>query len=266
MSDLQLGLFSTFDEPYHFTGKNNNKLIIYPGLVKDIFRVNYFGDVLSIDKNSIPDKDIIQMTYLEYLIREHIKGEQEENLEKQYLSFLYALLVIVLRNDELKFAYGFDEKGKPYIVLDDVVFDRFDFDKIKEIICHQNLIELPDESIQKILRDKAKEAEEIRRKMSGNKQATLEDYIISLAVSTGWKYDDIYNMPIRKFRKSLERIDHKIHYEIYMNASLSGFVKFEKKDAIKHWMSSLEKDKMSGFMAEEDFENKVGVGRSVAKK
>ena len=52
---------------------------------------------------------------------------------------------------------------------------------------------------------------------------------------------DIYELTIRKFSKILERVDHKLHYEIYLGAEMSGMVKFKDENQIKHWMADLTK-------------------------
>jgi len=34
----------------------------------------------------------------------------------------------------------------------------------------------------------------------------------------------VYDLPLRKFIKLLQRVDAKLHYEIYMGAAMSGMV------------------------------------------
>ena len=80
-------------------------------------------------------------------------------------------------------------------------------------------------------------AKEIRMQQSKKKMGSLEDQIICVLISTPLKLQDVYELAIRKFEKVLQRVDAKLHYQVYLTASMSGFVKFEDKDAIKHWMS-----------------------------
>jgi len=47
-------------------------------------------------------------------------------------------------------------------------------------------------------------------------------------------------MTIRKFLKSIRRMDNLIHYKIYLAASMSGMVEFKDKSFIKHWLSQLD--------------------------
>jgi hypothetical protein len=93
-------------------------------------------------------------------------------------------------------------------------------------------------------------AEVLRFKMkkSGMVPPTLEDMVICVMASTSLRPEDIANISIRKFGKLLQRVDAKLHYKIYLSASLSGFVKFEGKDTLKHWMSGVEEDKWKDTM------------------
>jgi hypothetical protein len=54
--------------------------------------------------------------------------------------------------------------------------------------------------------------------------------------------NEVYDLPLRKFIKLLQRVDAKLHYEIYMGAAMSGMVEFKDKKILRHWMSDLEKE------------------------
>ena len=59
--------------------------------------------------------------------------------------------------------------------------------------------------------------------------ASFEDQMICVLISTNLSLDDIYNLTIRKFIKIIQRVELKMHYQIYLQASLSGFVEFKDK-------------------------------------
>jgi hypothetical protein len=231
--------FIFFDIPVPYRGLN-----IYPVRVKDYAHLNLFSQCLTVDKNSIPDARIISMTYLEYLF----KTATEDGTP--YLFYLDKTFELVLKEDK-SFSditksierYVLDEKGKPFITIGGIKYDSSDFEEIRKIICEQNLLELPDEDVQKEVRDALEQAKAYKDKVSGQKSGTLEDFIIALSISTGWKLEEIYELPIRKFVKSIRRMDNFIHYKIYLAASLSGMVEFKDKSFIIHWLSDLEKGK-----------------------
>lgn len=236
-----------YDDPVPY-----KTLKIYPALMREYLQFFTVAQVLILDKNSVPDAKIIQMSYLEYIIY----AATDENF---YMTFLDGLLRICLHAHNEKIEYLTDHKGKPFFRIDDRIFDKNDFEEIRKIIIEQNLLNPPDDTIQKSLRDSMEDAERIRKRLSGNtnKTAGIEDQMIAVMISTGLSIKDVYDMTIRKFIKTLERVDHKLHYEIYLAASMSGFVTFKDKSAIKHWLSDLKKDKLTGMMDYDDFHNKV---------
>ena len=98
--------------------------------------------------------------------------------------------------------------------------------------------------------------------------AGLEDQIVCVLISTNLKLEDIYNLTIRKFSKIIERLDMKLHYQIYLQASMSGFVEFKDKSFIKHWMSDTEEvDRYADIkISQEDVEKKTNSKKRTKKK
>ena len=245
-----LSIYFVFDDPVPY-----KKLKIYPVKVKEYHSFNLYATCLLIEKNAIPDPNIIRMTELEYIY--YISSSQNEKAYFPYVLFFDRLLSLVLNDKDFTdentgFAdieksilrYKYNEKGKPTFTIDGEIYDSNDFEEIKKIIAEQNLLELPDENISKEVRDSLEKAREYKRKLSGEAPANFEDYLIALSVATSWTLDHIYNMSIRKFTKSIQRYDNMLHYKIYLSASMSGFVEFKDKSFIKHWLSNLdEKDK-----------------------
>lgn len=237
--------YYTYDEPVEYKG-----LKIYPAQMKDYYYFHVLVDILLIDKNSMPDVKIIQMSYLDFLYSKH----DETN---KYIYKLDAILKLVMRDDEIDAKYGKDDKNRNCIKIKDEFYYSEDFDEIKRIICEYNGVDMIDESVSKEVRDKMRESEDLRIRTNNNKMASLEDQIVAVMISTSLKLEDIKNLSIRKFIKILERTDHKLHYEIYLSASMSGFVKFKDTSFIKHWLSDLRKDKLSGLVAYDDIKAKL---------
>ncbi len=138
-----------------------------------------------------------------------------------------------------------------------MVIDENDFDEFRLIVAGQNSVELPDDSVSLIIRKFQEEARRLRNKMSGRgKPGDIEEQMISLSVATGIPLESIFDMTIRKFVKSVERLDLKIHYELYMGAVLGGFAKSDGK-GVKHWLSSTD-DKSNELISVDEFGAKVG--------
>lgn len=240
-------IFYIYDDPVPY-----KDLKIYPVTVRNYMEFHFFVDCLLQEKNSYPDAKIISMSYLRFLY--HVSNEENNLLVK--LNFLLRMC-LRLEDDEL-ISYK-TENDKAVFYINDKKYTANDFDNIAKIICEQNCVDTIDESIQKELRDEMEKAKELRRRIQNVKMCSFEDMLICVMISTPMKLEDVYNLTIRKFGKIVKRIDHKMHYQIYKTASLSGFVKF--KTEILDWMADLEnKDKYSDVKVDkEEIERKVKI-------
>ena len=215
----------TNDEPVDFNG-----LLIYPVQVRNYFKFMTYSTILSIDKNTIPNPEIISMSYLEFLI--HIitnSGEQSQG----YAYAFYELFKMCTRKDDLNIYYGKDDNGKVFIKIDDVKIDKKDFNILKDIIIHQNIPNYTYEDINPELKKELEEKERLENK--GRKTVSIEKQISAIVISSSLTFEDVLNMTIRKFYIILEMIDKKLHYQIFKTASLSGMVEF--KAEIEHYLS-----------------------------
>jgi hypothetical protein len=239
---MDIKYYFTYDLPVPYRNIN-----IYPARVKDYLLFNVYSECLTFDKNIIPDSKIISMTELEYM---YYCAQNENDEKMSYLVMFDKLLSICLREDktfeniqESVKRYKYDnENKKPFFVIGEEKYLSKDFEEIKKIIIIQNLIELPDITISKEVRDSLEKAREYKRKISKENPASLEDYIISLSTVTGWTMEYIYSMSIRKFTKSIKRLDNLIHYKIYLGAAMSGMVEFKDKSFIKHWLTNIDEE------------------------
>lgn len=234
MNNEDYNIFLFYDNPIPY-----KTLKIYPVTMEYYIDFHWYVTCLLLEKNSIADVKVISMSYLRYIFYEAERGNEI------FLQMLNMLFFLVLKIDPEKEDIKFYLKDdKAYFSIRGVEFNSDDFDKMKDIIFMQNGIEPIDETIQKELRDEMAKAEEYKIRQNTHKIGTLEDQMICVLISTSLKLEDIYKLTIRKFTKVLQRIDHKMHYQIYKSAEMSGFVTFKNKDAIVGWMADLEtKDK-----------------------
>lgn len=237
--------FTTFDLPIVY-----KELSFIPVSMKDYFPFMYFSQVLTIEKDDIPDPKVISMKYLEYLF-------YAAKSDNDILPMLDAILRITTRKTDSIMQYSKDSKGKYVLVIDGSKYDSNDFEEIRKIICIQNDLQLPDTTMQKKIRERLADYERLLRKKNGSdKPSSIEDLVIALTISSSLTLKDIYEMPIRKFFRAIKRVDAKLHYQIMMTAKTSGFVKFRDDSAIKHWLSSLDVENR-GFMSMEEAERKM---------
>lgn len=236
---MDIEKYMIFDDPVPYKSLN-----IYPCVMREYKDLQIYSSCLLLDKNSIPDVDIISMTYLDYLI--HLNKQ-----EAPFLMLFAKLLELVLHIPEKEegeeyFVKFLTKSGKSVFVIDEVEYTSNDFDEIKQIIAKQNDIELIDDSIDKEIRDKMRKSDELRAKTNSFKICNLEDQCVCISIATGIPLNHIYDLTIRKFKKMLSRVDTLIHYKIYQTAVMSGMVKTKSK--IQHWMRDLESDKNTNLV------------------
>jgi hypothetical protein len=217
-----------FDEPVDYKG-----LKIYPVKLKDYNVFLFAVECLLVDKNSIPDAQIISMGYLDYLLS---YGDEKNRYIQMLASLIYICMKVEPDNIKLNI-----ENQKEYVLsVSGINIKTNDFEEIKSIILEQNLVDVPDYTIQKEIRDKIEEGKRLRSKINNSKPASFEDQMVSLSIATGISLDSIQNMTYRKFVKSIERMDLLIHYKIFLQSSMSGMVSFKDKSFIKHWLNNID--------------------------
>jgi hypothetical protein len=211
---------------------------------------NFTIDCLLIDKNSIPDPKVISMSYLDYLV--YSTNQENKNVEK-----LLSLLYLCTKIDMEKIIIGYNASNHVEIEIDGISINSNELDEISSVIMEQNMVEVPDYTIQKEIRDRIEEGRRIRSKMNNQKFASLEDQIVSLSIATGLPLEQIYDMTYRKFMKSITRMDLLIHYKIYLQSSMSGMVTFKDTSFIKHWLNELDTNSNSDMVEMDAMQKKL---------
>lgn len=220
-----------YDKPIPY-----KELLIYPATMDRYLDFHFYITCLLLDKNSIPNPEVITMTYLQFMYY------MASTTELPYLYMFKELLKMVLHIDnDSDLWFGTDPNGKAIFKIKGIIYDSDDLNKITDIIFLQNSIEHIDDTIQKEVRDAMEKARVYKMKQNEYKMCSLEDQMVCVLISTSLKFEDINKLTIRKFSKILERVDYKLHYEIYLSAEMSGMVKFKDENKLKHWMADLTK-------------------------
>ena len=135
-----------------------------------------------------------------------------------------------------------DENGEMVLVLDGHDITGADFDRLRQIILFQNLPDYRDESwIDPNLKKDRELKLELERKQN-DVHASIEKKIVCLSISTCYKLEEIYDMPIRKFSMALAIVDDKINYQITKLAMMTGLVSLPKGKTLEHWIYKPDKD------------------------
>jgi len=233
--------YTTFDEPVEYKGVK-----IYPILTKNYFEFIDGYSLLSMDKNKIPDINIIQMSYLKYLFS---LCAGFEDMKYKFISILNLCFhvysdesfltkdfkkdeILISENDKEKYYLinGYDIKfimrdDKISLLLGNVEISSKDFDNIIKIISFQNFIDYTDAYVSPDVEKATRDFHSYKNK--GIQDVSLEDKMSIISASNGLCKKDFKEMSYREFSLMFDSCRRKVDFE-----TLTG--KTEKP--IDHWI------------------------------
>ena len=261
--------FVTFGNPVEYKG-----LKIKPILAKDALRFLDAVSVLEIEKNKIPSVEIIQMSYLEFMINfimscneyvsdfvwilQHTIGIKEDN-EFIIEGFkLNEILVEELPSQDVIYRVnGWDFELKlchprgAEIVLCGVKFTSREFDDLRRIILYQNIFEYDETPMSDDFKRVVEQYYAIKNR--GIHKPTLEDKMVAIILNTAYTIDSLGEVPFRSFEKLFYDGVGKIDY--IATKSLEPHLKEGK--SIDHWVYKPIREKFSEVFSDaNEFANK----------
>lgn len=222
-----------YDEPIKYT----ENITIYPVHMRDIIEFQQYISSITIRKNSIfRTKEIIKMSYLDFIYYCSNNFELSEQYKIKYLPILYGmaykLLELVCNGQEIKYS----TKEGLFIINGEIV-DSKKFDDLRRIIIIQNNVDFDIDEFMNYETELAlKKAQEYEANKT-KETYTIEDYIDSYMIAMKSTEEDVKKLTIRKFWRHIKRILKYDNYKIMQTASCSGMVTF--KNPIQNWMSSI---------------------------
>ena len=267
--------YVTFGQPVQYCG-----LEIKPILVKDFYQFVNAKNILNIDKNKIPDVEIIQMTYLRFLT---LMIVENEDMREDFLTILALTLGLkydsekrntsfkpnevlaqqTRKNESHFYINGWDiafriRENETWLRLysgDDMIeIDDSQFDDLKNIVLFQNIYDYDDMEMSDDFRRVIEEYYALK-----NKDIiipTLEDRLMAVVVSSGYILEQLYDMPLRLFDALFEYSVSKLEYQV--NKLIVNLAQGEIKGfSLSHWVYKTKKDKYSEvFTNAQDLVNK----------
>lgn len=235
----------------------NDHITLYPVTMNDVLLFQTLSKSILVRKNSIfHDKQIIKMTYLDFLFYSYMNEELESQYDilglSQYLILAIQLLKLCCQNAEITV-----ERETGNIVINGERLTPEIFDDLRRIIIIQNDVDFDiDEFLNYDTEQRLLKAENDQKKEKD--PVNTEDYIDSLVIALNTTEESVMNMTIRKFWRYIKRFRLYENYTILKTGECSGMVSF--KEPIKHWMSSLEEDdKYEHLKTDEDtLRSKIG--------
>lgn len=246
--DYLLNRCVPFGFPYKY-----KELNVYPIQVKDYYYWEKNLDILLIEKNYIGDLDIIQMSYLKFLIG---LGLSDESVIKKLIKILR--LVLRLKDDE--YTIELILEGNLQIVLQPkkselpiYTISEEEFEDIKTIICYQNIYKYDDKYVDPDIKKAVDDYLNLKTKDAP--KLTLERKIYGLAVGCNMRLEDIAELPIRAFGQLFDLMVEEKDYHTLKGAELQGT---SFKNPIEHWIYKEEKDRYDeGFMDLDEYKKQI---------
>jgi len=227
----------------------------YPLRVGDIEYKESFYRLFCWPKNYIPNKEILKSSYVKYLlmvIAPKLKQDDPDiDIYKEFIKFLCFIVhleipsiedidggkskvrIIVYGNDPNK--SGTLEGYNFKIFINNVEFDEYDFDNVREIILEQNGTSI--EWVEGFEPD----LEEKLNVFNNNSDIDLKDIIYSFCVLTNLSEEEACNKTLFQFNARFEREIKLKDYQAFKPLEVSGQIssKNKKDDLIKHYLSHM---------------------------
>ena len=261
--------FVTFGNPVEYKG-----LKIKPILAKDALRFLDAVSVLQIEKNKIPSVEIIQMSYLEFMINFMVMytdyfndfawilttvlgiGFEKDKVIKGFPD--NEILIEEMPNKEVRYRLnGWDfeltlchPRGAK-ITLRDVEFTTREFDDFRRIIMYQNIYDYDETPMSDDFRRVIEQYYAIKNR--GIHKPDLEDKAVAIILNTAYTFDSLQEVPYRSFEKLFYDGVGKIDY--MATKSLEPHLKEGK--SIDHWVYKPIREKYSEVFSDaNEFANK----------
>lgn len=211
----------------------------YPIKLVDSEYLHKFYHVFSYPKNYIPDKQVLKMGYLKFLLyvvqpSVESSGTNMEELILEFLKYVTHSKTCLLNwnsEDDPKSL----EDMKLTISIDDKVFDEHDFDNIREIVLEQNGLSV--EYVEQYRPD----LEEKLNIQNNGEELTLKDKVFAFCVLMQKKIDDVKDYTIFQFNAQLERLGVLKEFELYKPLEATGQIKLQNGSEIKHYLAHIKK-------------------------
>lgn len=245
--DLLRRSYFYLDKPVEYKLQSKETIKIYPVKLEDSEIFLSSVGLLKIDKNTTPNVEIIQMSYLQFIC-DILLNQNDDNRQR----FLNLLILCLHRNDLMVFK---NEKGKPFLADNNfgLVITHLDFEDIKRIILYQNILHYDDEYINPDLKQSMMEMDELRSKNIDI--PTLERKIAIISAHTGITKKEQLEMTYRSHELLFEEVSGEIDFiTIRPVAMYCG-----KGAEFGHWIYKKKKNKFDNYITNvDDYTKKMG--------
>lgn len=226
-----------FDEPVPYKVVDDKEIMITPINVRESGLFLMCCDILNQDKDSAPSVEIIQMSYLEFILKVLLKDEANK-FKFQTLLFLCLGLS--------KVGYAYDEKKKPFLfdVEKQIKITHKQFNDIRRIILYQNISDFSEQYISPDMKKAIAETNAFKNK--DIEMPTTERKMAIITAHTGISKKEQMDMTFRSHELLFKEVVGEVEFSTSRTAVL--FSKEAKNSS--HWIYPKKKDKMQGYVTE----------------
>ena len=238
-----------FDEPVPYKLDDEHTIYINPISVRDSQFFLDSVDLLTVDKNSLPDPVIIQMSYLQFILDVLLQGDMKKvNMQK-----MQNLLILCL---DMKHPIAHkNEKGKPYLVEGDNEYQitHKQFDDIKRIILYQNIPHFDDTYINPEAKAAMNQIDIL--KSQDYEDMTIERKMAIIMSHTGVLKKDQLDMTYRSHCLLYEEVCGEVEFTTTRPVALFG----GKGKELPHWIYRKKKNKFNDyFISDKAYHKSMG--------
>lgn len=242
---LQQAYFQ-FDEPVPYEIDKEHEILIYPVSLRDSELFISSAPVISVDKDKMPDADIISMPYLDFMIKYLLTDED------MCVRFVNILKLCLHFDDAI---VNIDNVGRYYLTFkdSDIKINGKKFNDIRRIILYQNIIGYDDGYIDPELKKAMEETDKLKSR--DLESPNLERKMAIISSHNGMTKKQQLSMTMREhsmlFREVAGETDFRATWAI---ALYSGEAK-----KMEHWIFKKKKGKLDGYIVDRSqFVSKLG--------
>lgn len=250
--------FKTLNEPVPY--KN---LLIYPFKIKEYYNFMLSIDILMQEKDKVNNIDIIQMSYLEYIVKvlfndDTFNSEWEENNSSIWKKKFNTIFTNSLQCEITDINFCLDEKGKLFLFIKGNKILAKHFNDLIKIILYLNIANYDDEYVSPDVQEVVDKY--FQQQPNKVHSPSLNKKILFVVSETGIGKNEILNMNIIEFEELYNLTLEKFDYKINRTAELSGNVEFKEK--LEHFMFKKPKTIYDTiFQSSQNFEQKMGMNK-----
>lgn len=238
-----------FDEPVPYQLDNNYTLYIKPISVRNSQFFLDSVDLLTIDKNSSSNPQIIQMSYLQFITDVLLQSENMKVYKQQFINLL--ILCLGMRNP---YVYR-NEKGKPFLVegKNEFQVNHRQFEDIKKIILYQNIIHFDDTYVNPEAKAAMNQIDMLKNQEFEN--ISIERKMAIITAHTGVLKKDQLEMTYRSHCLLFEEVCGEVEFATTRPVALFS----SKGKELPHWIYKKKKNKFNDyFISDKAYHKSMG--------